>query len=341
MRWSCASATAARSASWRVDLNDFKLVNDNLGHPVGDELLIGVASRLLNAVRSGDTVARLGGDEFSIVVEGSANVAHLIAHRVAEAFERPFLIADARVADAPQRRAGDRRARRAEPGHRGTAQTRRRRDVFGRRGRGCAVCRPITPRCRRPPSTSTGDVRQGHRARRRAAGWPRSSCSAIFGRPSPAASWHCSISRKFDLTTARIVGVEALLRWPREDGQLAEPDDFLPLVRRHGLMASVTDFVLNRALDDAASWQAASVDVPLAVNLFAPSLANLELPRDDQPRAGRSRAEPWRAHARDHRGSAARQHRTHPDRAGRIAAQRDSDRHRRLRHRLLGVVLPA
>ncbi len=71
-----------------------------------------------------------------------------------------------------------------------------------------------------------------------------------------------------------------MLRWPRPDGELAEPDEFLPLIRRHGLMASVTDFVLNRALDDAASWRAASVDVPLAVNLFAPSVTNLSFPRD-------------------------------------------------------------
>jgi len=76
-----------------VDLNDFKLVNDNLGHPVGDDLLIGVANRLLNSVRAGDTVARLGGDEFSVVVEGSTDISHLIAYRVVEAFERPFLVA--------------------------------------------------------------------------------------------------------------------------------------------------------------------------------------------------------------------------------------------------------
>ncbi len=83
---------------------------------------------------------------------------------------------------------------------------------------------------------------------------------------------------KFDLATSRIVGAEALLRWPRAGGELAEPDDFLPLIRQHGLMASVTDFVLNRALDDAATWGAAGFDVPLAVNLFAPSVANLSFP---------------------------------------------------------------
>jgi len=67
---------------------------------------------------------------------------------------------------------------------------------------------------------------------------------------------------KFELATSRIVGAEALLRWPRPDGEVLTPDDFLPLVRRHGLIGSVTDFVLNRALDDALVWHTASFDVP-------------------------------------------------------------------------------
>ncbi len=74
------------------------------------------------------------------------------------------------------------------------------------------------------------------------------------------------------------MGAEALLRWPRPNGHVLTPDDFLPLVRRHAMMGPVTDFVINRALDDALVWQRASFDVPVAVNLFAPSLANLGIP---------------------------------------------------------------
>jgi diguanylate cyclase (GGDEF)-like protein len=75
-----------------LDLDDFKLVNDSLGHPAGDALLILVAERILGAVRTGDTAARLGGDEFAVLLEGPAEQSRLVAHRVVQAFDEPFLI---------------------------------------------------------------------------------------------------------------------------------------------------------------------------------------------------------------------------------------------------------
>ena len=84
---------------------------------------------------------------------------------------------------------------------------------------------------------------------------------------------------KFDLRDGDIVGVEALVRWPHRDRGLLGPDHFLPLVREHGLMRAVTQLVLEKALDEVAGWHAQGFDVPVAVNIFAPSLGDLELPR--------------------------------------------------------------
>ena len=77
-----------------LDLDDFKLVNDGLGHPAGDELLVAVAERLAHTTRSGDTVARFGGDEFAILVESGPMpaTARDVADRVAQALAAPFQI---------------------------------------------------------------------------------------------------------------------------------------------------------------------------------------------------------------------------------------------------------
>ena len=68
------------------------------------------------------------------------------------------------------------------------------------------------------------------------------------------------------------------MRWPHPERGLLSPDEFLPLVREHGLMQSFTELVMSLALDDAAAWKRGGYGVPVAVNVFAPSLCDLALP---------------------------------------------------------------
>ncbi len=84
-----------------LDLDNFKSVNDALGHPAGDELLIRVAGRLTAALDDKGTVARLGGDEFAVLLEGSVDESQAAAHRVLEAFRTPIVIDDVPVAARP------------------------------------------------------------------------------------------------------------------------------------------------------------------------------------------------------------------------------------------------
>jgi diguanylate cyclase (GGDEF)-like protein len=75
-----------------LDLDDFKIVNDTLGHTVGDQLLVGIAERLNGAVRTADTVARLGGDEFAVLLESGADPMRC-AERITAALQGPFFLA--------------------------------------------------------------------------------------------------------------------------------------------------------------------------------------------------------------------------------------------------------
>ena len=95
-----------------MDIDDFKVINDNLGHAAGDALLAQAAQRLLSCVRNGDTVARLGGDEFAVLIEDAGENAHLIVYQIMEAFERPFSAdGEGHLHEAERRPGGCRRQR--------------------------------------------------------------------------------------------------------------------------------------------------------------------------------------------------------------------------------------
>jgi EAL domain-containing protein (putative c-di-GMP-specific phosphodiesterase class I) len=83
---------------------------------------------------------------------------------------------------------------------------------------------------------------------------------------------------KLRLATGEIVGVEALVRWHHPERGLLYPAQFLPLVRHNALMRAMTELVVQRALEDAAAWHMHGYRVPVAVNLFSPTLADLDLP---------------------------------------------------------------
>jgi len=263
-----------------IDLDDFKLVNDSLGHSAGDAILARVAERLNNAVRASDTVARLGGDEFAVLMEGDTDASRAVAQQVVTAFDRPFLIDG--------------------------------QDLLVRPSVGLAIATPDTATLTVEELLKQADVAM-YSAKRAQASTPftfspemelqwgedpaiaapaplRSSDTGVAGRASlrllrdlREALAHGDLSvvyqPKFDLHCGTVVGVEALVRWPHPHRGMLTPDQFLPLVRQHGLMRSVTSAVLDRALDDAALWWAAGVELPVAINVFAPAVGDLALPR--------------------------------------------------------------
>jgi diguanylate cyclase len=257
-----------------MDLDDFKLINDNLGHPAGDALLIQAAQRLVGCARAGDTVARLGGDEFAVLIEDAGDNAHLIAYQIMEAFERPFS-ADGEI-------------------------------IFMRPSAGLAVADVDDPDLCAAELLKHADMAM-YSAKRLRGGLQTFSPDMHVGEdtgpvlpPSDVlpsrgglvevrllSDLRQAIGRhaltvlyqpKVDLRNTDVVGAEALVRWPHPVFGLVRPQQFLPLVRQHGLMRTVTDLVLDQALGDAAQWQLRGDAVPVAVNLFPPLVGDVSLP---------------------------------------------------------------
>ena len=257
-----------------MDLDDFKLVNDSLGHPAGDALLTQAAERLLGCVRTSDTVARVGGDEFAVLMEGLPELSRLVAHRVVAAFEEPFVIDGQQLLMRPS--VGLAVASAANPDlsadlllkQADVAMYSAKRSKSGGLHTFTADMALADPNEIELPTDSSENGERG--AAVRLLGELRHAIDhgdlAVYYQP------------KFDLRSGDVVGVEALVRWPHPKRGLLGPAHFLPLVRKRGLMRAVTDIVLTQALDDAAEWHSMGIGVPLAVNVFAPSLGDLDLP---------------------------------------------------------------
>lgn len=274
-----------------VDLDDFKLINDSLGHAAGDSLLARVGERLLGAVRAADTVARLGGDEFVILIEDGSGHPGAIAHRVAESFDTPFLIEgiDLRIRPSiglavlpvddidtsPERllkqadiamysakRAGDGRVHTFTP------------DM------------PLTQQVLPP---TLGSRTNG--SRRPDRGGPPAGTATTARPDTPAAVLSRQLRDAIDhrrllvhyqptiaLRSGELVGVEALVRWPHPQRGLLYPAEFLDLVCDHGLTGPLTEFVLDTAIADAVAWKARGHSTPITVNLFGTELRDHDLP---------------------------------------------------------------
>src|ERR1700733_12392629 len=257
-----------------MDIDDFKVINGNLGDAAGDALLVQAAQRLLSCVRSGDTVARLGGDEFAVLIEDAGENAHLIVYQIMEAFERPFS-ADGEVIfmrpSAGLALAG------ADDSDLSASQLLKHADSAlasaKQLGGGLQTFSTDTViRDNRAPGLAAPDIHlsRGVLVEVRLLSDLRQAIThralTVLYQP------------KVDLQTTHVVGAEALARWPHPVFGMVLPHQFLPLVRQHGLMRTFTDVVLDQALCDAAQWRRRGIEVPVAVNLFPPLVGDINLP---------------------------------------------------------------
>ena len=241
----------ARASLWPVaiallDLDDFKLINDNHGHAVGDEVLKEIAHRLTRAVRRGDVVARLGGDEFAIVATrvDEAQRARL-ADRLLRCFDNPIEIGEQRFTVATS--IGIVVGQHGESGsgllsHADAAMYRAKADRAG-----SSTVKVLS-------GDDRVDVSRDLRIREEIAAPELRQIHVVY---QPVV----------DLATGRIRGVEALARWRHPELGSVRPDVFIPFAEQAGSIAAIGDHVLGTALADLVQLQALRPHNRLAVGV--------------------------------------------------------------------------
>lgn len=230
-----------------MDLDHFKEINDTLGHPVGDEILRMVAGRLQSCLRDSDTLARLGGDEFAVLLpddrDGKAN-AERVVQKFRECFAKPF------------RQGGD--------------------EFFLEAGIGISIL-PFhgddadTLMSRAEVAMYSAKHTESGYAYYHAASDPHSPQRLQLGGELRHAlereAFVLHYQPKIDLRTHRTTGVEALLRWRHPQLGLIEPDRFIPIAERSGLINPMTDWVIGEALRQCKAWNEQGIHMSVAVNI--------------------------------------------------------------------------
>ena len=238
------------------DLDNFKTINDGLGHGVGDALLVELSRRMEKLLRSGDTLARLGGDEFLVLLPEieSVDAASHIANRMLEALKAPF--------------------------HHGDVE------YFVTASIGVTIA---------PDDGSEGSklIKNADMAMYRAKSLGRNNYQ--YFTPEMDVAAHRRISMEYRLRKAieagefelfyqplvhiqsgKILGAEALIRW-LSDGTLISPAEFIPLAEDSGLILPLGDWVLRTAARQAKLWQDAGHDLTMSVNISSRQFSGADL----------------------------------------------------------------
>ncbi|MGQ0831290.1 MAG: sensor domain-containing protein [Microthrixaceae bacterium] len=216
-----------------LDVDNFKTVNDSLGHPAGDQLLVGVTQRLELCLRAQDTAARLGGDEFAVLLEdaGSPEDVIAVAQRVLDAFKRTFRIDGTEVSASVSI---------------GVA--------FGAPGTTCdQLLRNADLAMYTAKRTGKGRF-ETYRDEMHTMALTRLQEEAELRR----AVEHHEITPHYqpivELATGNIVGVEALARWHHPVRGLVGADAFIPVAEETGLIEDIGRVVMNQACSDLRRW---------------------------------------------------------------------------------------
>jgi diguanylate cyclase (GGDEF)-like protein/PAS domain S-box-containing protein len=217
-----------------VDLDDFKVVNDTMGHGTGDELLAAVAGRLAASVRPSDTAARLGGDEFALLIDDAPDgeAVEVFAERIVAAFTGPFTLSDAEViatatvgvATSVDSTDADELLRHADLA------------LYAAKAAGKRRWRSYQP------VLSAGMLR-------------RREVQAALEDALKNSEFTLAYQPIVTLDNGQIDGFEALIRWPHPQWGMMLPGQFITLAEETGHIVPLGEWVLRQALSDMVQWR--------------------------------------------------------------------------------------
>jgi diguanylate cyclase (GGDEF)-like protein/PAS domain S-box-containing protein len=233
-----------------IDLDDFKKINDTLGHDAGDRVLKLIAERLRGCLRESDTVCRLGGDEFVVLVDDLQHPESLaeMANKILSAISLPFVVnageyhlsASIGISTYP---------------------------VDSTDMQGLMKCADIA--MYRAKEQGKNEYRF-YSVQMNVHSLERLALESDLRHALQRDEFRLHYQPKYDIASGRIVGAEALLRWERSPGVLVPPSEFIPLAEQTGLIVPIGEWVTRRACQQGRAWQQAGLPrLSIAVNLSA------------------------------------------------------------------------
>lgn len=238
-----------------MDLDDFKLINDSMGHATGDQLLIQVANRVKNKLRKSDIISRIGGDEFVVILENinDTEILTKIAEKIKECFRQPFIVSGRELYITTSIGIS------VFPGDGETADTLiKNADIamYKAKEKGRNQWSLCTANMKTKAIETMNLGNQLYRAL-------DNNEFELYYQPQISCSTH------------KIVGLEALIRWRHPKMGMVQPGKFIPIAEHTGLIHAIGDWVLKTACRQNKYWQDMNyIHIPIAVNLSMRQLQN-------------------------------------------------------------------